>query len=145
MSIDPLRAAALAAVFILCLGFVSYRIWAGHARYGDFVYKRSEEPVPYWFTVLLPPAAFFLLSLALIVDMGEKDFRFDQAVSWSLWTTLFGFGLIRALQTGRAGVGRASFARREEPREYWAIVLLYTAAEALAIFMLIHALSLPPS
>ena len=145
MTIDPIAAAALAATGLLCLGFAGYRIAVGHARYGDFVYRRSEEPVPYWFTVLFPPSAIFLLSLALITDMGENDFRFDQAASWSLWTTLFGFGLIRALQTGRAGVGRVHFARDEEPREYWIIVLLYAAVEVLMIFMLFKVLSLPPN
>jgi hypothetical protein len=144
MSIDPIGAAALAAVLILCLGFVFYRIRAGHARYGDFVYRRSEQPAPYWFTTLFPPAAVFLLSLALTTSMGEDDLRFDQGVSWSLWTILFGFGLIRALQTGSAGVGRVGFARSEEPREYWMIVFLYAAAEALVIFMLVHTLAVPP-
>jgi hypothetical protein len=144
MSIEPIRAAALAAVFILCLGFVFYRVRIGHVRYGDFVYRRSDEPAPYWFTVLFPPVAVVLLSMALAVDMGDNDFRFDQTVSWSLWAILFGFGLIRALQTGRAGVGRVCFARPEEPREYWIIVLLYAAMEAVVIFMLFEVLSLPP-
>lgn len=144
MSIQPVMAAALAAVAILCIGLVYYRIRVGHVRHGPVVYTRSEKPTEFWFSILLPPAAMFLIVLAMATDMGSNDFRFDQSVIWLLGAILMGFLLIRALQTGFAGGHSTSFARREEPREFWIIVALYVALEALAIFMLFQVLSLPP-
>jgi hypothetical protein len=84
-----------------------------------------------------------LLSLSLATDMGSNDFRFDESVQWSLWAILFGFLLTRALQTGCAGGQQINFKRRDDPREYWIIVLFYVTAALVAIFMLVRALDSP--
>lgn len=145
MSIDSIRAAALAAVALFCAGHIVYRVRAGTVRHGDVVYTRSDHPAGFWFSVLFPTGAMVLLAVAMATDVGSDDFRFDQSVTWFLGMILIGFLLIRALQTGYAGGHRIGFERREEPREYWIIVLLYVAAESLATFMLVQALRLPPS
>jgi hypothetical protein len=145
MGTDPIRAAALAAATVFCAGYIFYRVRAGDVRHGDLVYTRSNQPAQFWFSVLPPTAGMLLIALAMATDMGSNDLRFDQSVTCFLGAILIGFLLIRALRTGQGGGHRISFERREEPREYWTIVLLYCAAEGLAIFMLIHALRLPPS
>jgi phosphate/sulfate permease len=144
MSIDPIMAAVLAAVILSIAGVAFYRIRAGHVRHGEVVYTSSDQPAEFWFSVLFPTAAMLLIAVAMATDMGSNDFRFDQSVTWVLGMVLIGFLLIRALQTGYAGGHRISFARREEPREFWIIILLYGAAEALATFMLFQVLSVPP-
>jgi hypothetical protein len=144
MGINPIMGVAAIAVSLLCIGLVLHRIRTGRFRYGTSVYTRSETPVEYWFGLLFPAGVLMLLSLSLATDMGSNDFRFDQSVFWSIWATFMGFLLTRALQTGFAGGQQISFARSDEPREFWIIVLLYAIAEAVAVWMLFKVLSLPP-
>jgi hypothetical protein len=144
MTVQPIMAAALAAVVLFCVGYIFYRSRTGYVRHGAVVYTRSEKPVEFWFSALFPPAALFLLAFSATTDMGRNDYRFDHSVLWLLGAILIGFLLIRALQTGHAGGPEISFARSEEPREFWLILLFYAAVEGLMLFMLFLVLSLPP-
>lgn len=141
MSIDPIMGVAAMAISLFCVGLVFHRVRTGRLRYGTSVYTRAETPVAFWFGVLFPAVALVLLSLSLATDMASNDFRFDQSVQWSLWAILFGFLLTRALQTGCAGGQQINFKRRDDPREYWIIILLYGAVEVAAILMLFKALN----
>ena len=114
--------ALLGALFVYALRDLR----RGRSRFGGAVYSRDAQPVEYWFSVLLPLLFSPLLLLALFLPGEPLPLAY---LSNIMIATIPAFWVVRALQTGRAGVAQVEFERALGPREYW-LILGFTAAGA---------------
>jgi hypothetical protein len=107
-------------------GFLFFEFWRGlrHGRigWGQAARLRSEEPLPFWGQM----AYAFVSALALTVSLvwhwqyGELPEVPLVQICIASWFSVL---IIRALARGRVSVGSVSFARAEEPREFWLLAI----------------------
>ncbi len=90
--------------------------------WGQAVRRRSEEPVEFWgqLAFALGGAVAMFVTLAWRWGTGEfPEIPLIQIVVAVWFSILFG----RQIAKGRMSVGTVSFAREEEPREFWLILI----------------------
>ena len=87
---------AMAAAFGLMSLTVPRALATGRAGWRGSGPSRSEDPADYWFTVLLPPLAASAAIAYLALGGGDAGWFVQPLI-----LLVFGFRLVRGIQTGR--------------------------------------------
>ncbi len=110
----------------VCAWRATRALTAGVTSWGNQSYRRDESVSDFWFYTLWYVAGFFyfVIVVGLFLLSGEVP-KFP--VSALLFTPLLLYWLIQSLRTGWAGFRDLRFAREDEAKEYWALVVLNAA------------------
>jgi hypothetical protein len=127
---------------LVALILLANALFVREIKAGGIVYRRAEEPRSYRFEVAAAAAGTFVTAalLALLPHRGPSGYPLNP-----LPVLYAGYGLyfvLRSLWHGRVRFAGRDYLRREQPREFWTLVLVACFASlAVASAVVAFALS----